>query len=233
MSLPISSMASNNKPLPMVRIGYVEFPPVASTNEQGKAEGTVIDILDKVLRHAGYNYSTTSYPTKRITSYLTTGKIDLWLGISSNPAFRDTTLVGDSEVYKITMQSYVIGNKPPVKVKQDLNNKTVIVMRGYSYGGWIDYIKDPANDISYIETNSHRSALMLLKVGRGDYLLDYKITVDHALQNLDINNIVATKLAEIPSYFVVSKHFPNAKKLLSDLEKSYKQLIGIGTLKQE
>jgi len=156
--------------------------------------------------------------------------IDLWVGLSTIPAFKGKTLVGDSEVLKITLRSYCIRTLPPIKVKEDMNGKSIIIMRGYSYGGWIKHIKDPANNVKYLESDSHDSAFRMLKAGRADYLFDYKSPATKALENLQVPGLEYNDLSTFSAYFVVSAKARNAAKLLHEIESSYKQLIADGAL---
>lgn len=157
-----------------LKMGYIEFPPVFSTNSHGKPEGILIDLAAKVIPEAGYEWEAFPYPVKRMSDYIAKGKLDLWIGLKTIPDFEGTTFKGDSEVLKITLKAYRTKNIPDIKKQGDLNGKSIIIIRGYSYGGWINYIKDVKNNIDFIETNNHKSAFRMLKAGRSDYVLDYQ-----------------------------------------------------------
>ncbi len=161
---------------------------------------------------------------------LSSGKIDLWLGLSTLPAFKGTTYVGESEILTVSMQSFSLPGKPFLKSQQDLNNKTIIVMRGYSYGGWIEYIKNPDNKVNYIEVNSYKSALRLLEIGRADYLLSYQSAVDKALVHYPIYKLQRYTLSSFTCHFIVSRRSHNAQQLLAKIERSYQQLLANGKL---
>lgn len=213
-----------------VKVGYIEFPPIFYTNEQGKPVGILIDLIRRVLPRAGFNWTAQSYPTKRMISNLVAGKIDLWVGLPTIPAFQGKTLVGQSEVFKITLRSFHIGEKRPVKSKTDLNDKKIIIMSGYSYGGWIHYIKDPLNRVQYLLTNSHESALKMLKAGRADYLLDYKYPAEKALETLEIPGLQHNEISALGIHFVVSSKAQDAAGLLEAIETAYQALLAEGTL---
>lgn len=213
-----------------INVAYIEFPPVFSTNSNNQAEGFLIDLTKAVMKKIGYEPEFASFPTKRMISNIVSGESVLWVGAAAIPDFKDNTYVGDNVVAKIDLRAYTIGKKDPVTKKEDLNGKSVIIMDGYGYGGWVDYIKDPKNGVKIEKTNSHESALKMLQSGRGDYLLDYKQAVESTLKVLTIKNIEFNDVSSIEAKFVVSKKFPKAEELLKKLEAAYIELKKEGKL---
>lgn len=221
----LSCKAYTAEDLAKIEVGYVEFPPMFSTNTQGVVQGRLADVLDKVITHAGYEFSAVALPPKRLFLYLSSGTIDLWLGLVPQSILQKEVLIGRSVVAELKLHAYAKKGTPALKDMHSLRNKDIIIIRGYSYGGWIEYIMDPLNNINVIETTDHIPGLHLLKKGRADYLLDYKSPIDFVLRNNKFENIQAFPLSRFPVRFVVSKKSSNAKKLLHDLESSYKNLI--------
>jgi len=207
-----------------VKVGYVEFPPLFSTSNDGSAQGELVDLLDKVLNRAGYQYVVSPYPPKRLFRYLNRGKIDLWLGLDNKEIIRERVLVGQSTVSELHLFAYSLPSAPQVIDFSSLNNKSVIVIRGYGYGGRMEYIKDPSNNITYIETPNHDSGLNLLKIGRADYFLDYQAPINVALRCIFFEQLNSTKLASFPIRFIVSNRSEAHTKLLKALETSFRAL---------
>lgn len=210
-----------------VKIGYIEFPPVFST-QNGKPEGYLIDLADMVLTRAGYQWTAQSFPTKRMVQELVDGGIHLWIGLSTLPQFRDKTLIGSSKVAEISLRAYTVGKKPPIVKKEDLSGKSVLIIRGYSYGGWINYIKEPANKVQYIETDDHVSGFRMLEGGRADYFLNYRSPAENALKKVTIQNLAFNDVSSFGAYFVVSKKAPKAEEFLKNMETAYKELVKEG-----
>ena len=213
-----------------VKVGYIEFPPVFSTNTAGKPEGVLIDLTGKVLEKAGYNWNATSFPVKRMARNLVTGDIDLWVGLATLPVFQGKTLIGDSEVLKITLQSYTIGVKPPIKSKESLSGKKIIIIKGYSYGGWINYITNSENSVAFTGTQNHTSAFKMLQAGRADYLLNYKLPSDTVLKKMAVPNLHYNTISQFGAHFVVSKKTYKAETLLMNIERAYEQLVKDGEI---
>lgn len=208
----------------VIRVGYIEFPPVFFTNDQGQPEGFLIDLTRNVIREAGYLSSFKTYPTKRMAQYLAEGKIDLWVGLPTLPEFQGTTYIGESKVAAIHLHSYSIGDKPPIHEKQDLVRKKIIILRGYSYGGWIKFIEDPSNNVDFQIVSSHSAGLQCLALGRKDYLLDYEGPVKNALKKTPVSGITSNKISSLNVFFVVSRKCPNAETVLKRLEDAYQRL---------
>ena len=207
-----------------IRMGYIEFPPVFSTNADGKAVGYLIDLTNKVALKAGYQVEAQSFPTKRMAKMIADGGLDLWVGLATLPEFEGTTYIGESAVATIELHAYTIGKQDPIFNKEDLIGKNILIMRAYSYGGLVGYIKDPKNRIHYMEVDSHTQGLNMLKAGRSDYFLGYRGPVSRVLEKIKVHNLQSNVISSLKAYFVVSKKSPFGKKLLIDLEEAYKQV---------
>ncbi len=214
-----------------LRWAYIEFPPVFFTDDAGKPAGSLIDIGAKVLDKAGFKWKAESFPTKRMIDCMVRGECDLWIGLATLPPFKDTTLAGKSDLLTITLCSYSIGDKPPIAKKEDLSGKSVIVLRSYSYGGWIHYIKDPANNVRYQEIpDDHETAFKMLAAGRADYLLDYAGPSAGVIEKLAIPDLRNAVLSSFGARMVVSKKTPHAETILQRLEAAYRELKDAGQL---
>lgn len=207
-----------------LRLGYIEFPPYTYTTESGEPAGLLIDLAKKIYPEAGFDFTATSYPVRRLANYIGSGDLDIWMGLKTLPEFEGKTYIGKAEIAELVLLSYTRGPKPPILKKEDLSGKSVIVMRGYSYGGWINYIEDPANKVNYINANKHDAAFKMLLAGRADYLLDYKDPSEKALETVKIPDLSSNLISSFPCYFVVSKELKNGQEVVDRLDKAYEKL---------
>lgn len=214
-----------------LKLGYIEFPPYTFTDESGKPAGLFIDLAKKVYPAAGYDFTAVSYPVRRLASYIGSGDLDIWMGLKTLPEFEGKSYVGKSVIGELVLRAYSRGKKPPISSQNDLNGKSIIVMRGYSYGGWITYIEDPKNKINHIKANKHDAAFNMLLAGRADYLLDYKDPSDTALQKIRIPDLSFNQISALPCYFVVSKKLPDGQDIVDKLDKAYEKLKKQGLVK--
>lgn len=215
-----------------LRIGYVEFPPMTYTDQNGEPAGLLMESAIKTIEKAGFDWEAVSLPANRIGSLMATGQIHVWLGLDTLPQFKGNTHVGAAVVEKLTLRAYTIGQKPPIHSLQDLNGKTLLILRGYSYGGWTSYIKNPANDIRYLEFNTHEKAFERLKILSERindlYLLNYKHPSDIVLQKLVLPNIQFNQISSFDMHFVVTKKMVEAEAILERIETAFQQLSASG-----
>lgn len=226
----ISSLAFSQT----IKIGYIEFPPMTYTDEQGNPAGIIIDITSKTLKKAGYKWTAKSLPTKRMANMLTKGHVQLWIGLSTLPEFKDKTYIGESVVEKLILRAYAIGNRKPILKQEDLIGQTILILRGYSYGGWINFIKDPLNQIKFIEFDSHEDAFKGIdnfSKNNKCYLLNYKHPSDIVLKKLNLSDIQFNDISSLNIHFVVTRQMPDAKIVLNRIENAFQQLQEDGALK--
>lgn len=216
----------------VIRMGYIEFTPVFYTDKNGVPQGLLIDLARKVVPAAGYGLEFKSLPVKRMANSLIKGEIDMWAGLKTLEGFKENTYSGDSRLLQICLNVYSIDEIPAITEKKDLNRKMIIGLRGFSYGGWINYLRDPQNEIDFIEVDSHESALKVLdrnnKAGNKCYLLDYEQPVKEALLSYSIENLQQSAINCLDAYFVISKKTPDAQNILHRLEAAYQELKNTG-----
>lgn len=207
-----------------IKYAYIEFPPITYTDQNGKPAGSLINIASRIFEKANLPWTAHAFPTSRMVKYLVEGEIDVWIGVTTLPELQDTTLVGNSTPMVLKFNAYSVDQQYRVKSPQDLVGKSVIIIRGYSYGGWINFIKDKNNNISYIEVNSHETALNALERKRAKIMLAYQSPMDAALENMPIENLQFTNILNLDCRIIVSKKAKNAEKLLQDLEAAFVSL---------
>lgn len=213
----------NDKPKTLV-LGYIEFPPYTYTNKQGEAEGIELELADKLVSSAGYQFETTSLPATRLIYYLKYGLVDIMIGLDTHPKLNEIALVSKKVLATIKLNTYFIGKKTPITTSQDLVNKKIIIMRGYNYGGLIDFILDKKNNVQYQTTKSHSSGFNMLLSKRADYFLAYQQPSQKSLDKSSIQNLHLTNLSKLPIYLIVSKKTPNAQAVFNRLEQAIDEL---------
>lgn len=156
-----------------LRIAYVEFPPVTYQTSDGTAAGTFIDITRKVAVEAGYTPEFLYLPIGRAYLYLTNGKIDAWPGVTNIPALDGEVLESWVSPSPIQLSAWYLEGTAPLTHFDQLQETTVITISGYTYGG-LSYWLQAQDRIRVTEAPNYRSALEMLKRGRGDYLFGHR-----------------------------------------------------------
>lgn len=204
------------------------------TDSHGQPAGFILDIAARSLEKAGFDWTAVSLPAKRLADSLAAGSVQVWLGLTTLPNFKDSTHAGKVVIKQLILKAYTIGDNRPIRDQQDLLGKTLIILRGYSYGGWINFIKDPTNNIGYLEFDSREKAYNRLeKLSKripDAYLLDYKYPSETVLSNLDLPNIRSNLISVLDMHFVVTRKMDGAKAILERIETAFQQLSASGAL---
>lgn len=221
-----------SKEISSLKIAYIEFPPATFSNDKEEPDGYVMNIMKTVVKEAGYHYTARPYPANRLIHNMIAGEADFFVGVSSLIQLTEHIIIGKETITNIYFRSYFLDDFGPILRKQDLLGKRVIIMRGYSYNGWANYIKSPQNNIQYFEADSHSQGLDALQNGRGDILLDYQGPATIALEEAGLSNIKKGNAFNQPLYFVVSKKAPHAQQLVNTLDATYRRLKKEGRFSQ-
>lgn len=217
------------KPLVVVA---VFFPPFYEIEKEGekviKISGINVDIVTKVLNAIGETYVLEYYPAKRLYSNLVKGSVDIFYGLNVPTEVAPYVLLSKNKINQITLRAYSSGSTVPIKKKEDLIGQSVIVTRGWAYGGFINYINDSANKIKISISDTHQNGFKMLKKGRANYLLAFERPTKATLKTLPNDYFTDLKwsppLFYADGHFVVSKKTPNAESLLRRMDLAYEKL---------
>ena len=213
-----------------LELGALDFPPFYFVKSSKHVEGLMIDIITKILKRASIDFIVRGYPPKRLYQNIADGKTNIWVGNKNVSVYEGKIIHSDFPIIQVELRVYTIGDKELPSKKEGLRGKNIITMRGYSYGGMIKFLEDPENKISSDPTSSHKTALLKLKAGRADYLLDFKYPVSKELETTEVENLKYSILFKIPIYIIVSKKTPNAEEILQKMVKAYHQLKKEGVI---
>jgi len=200
-----------------IKIGYIEFPPLFST-VNGIPQGELIALTHRVLEKAHLKGELKSYPVKRMTQLLVDGGLDLWVGLSTIPDFKNRTLVGATKLSTITLRSYFLGKTKEIREIENLRGHSVIVIQGYSYGGLISQLEDPKNGITLYRVVDHNDGMRALNVKRADYFFGYEGVVNSIFENAEINDLHSVVISSFDAYFVYQKNPRSQRSSLQNLK---------------
>src|SRR4051812_5260443 len=213
-----------------IKVAYVELPPYTYTDAAGSPQGSLVELLAKVSADAGYTYTAESAPARRLFQGVVDGQYDMFIGIKTPEVFQGTTIASNSVIAKIELHAWGLGAVPAVKAKEDLVGKQVIVLTGYSYGGWRTYFDDPANNVQVIEARTPEQALQLLSAGRAPVLLQYALPMAQALTTHPTADLKSNLISSLDCHFVVSLKRPDAAEMVRKLDFSFNKLKAAGAL---
>jgi polar amino acid transport system substrate-binding protein len=218
-----TSNSSFKKPDKPLIVGYIDFQPLYGTVNK-KPEGILIDITRKVFENLDLSYKQRSMPTKRLFSSLKKGRIQVWCGIKINE-LQASVWSGNEVLHHLTLNFYSLSKGLNIVKKSDLIGKKVILLLGYNYGGWGEYIRNKKNGVNFIDVKSHDDALRLLKKGRYQYLLNYRAPMNIALNKSPAPDLEQQTISKLPIVFNITKKMANSKELLKHLDSSLAKLV--------
>jgi polar amino acid transport system substrate-binding protein len=221
--------ANANDPRPVVQVGFYEFPPYSYSDSQGRPQGAILKLSERLLEHAGYRAQVRSYPSARLYNGLEEGTVHVWPGAAGKVALREHTLESRTPLGEIVLNLYFRRDTLMPRLPEDLKGRGVIVINGYTYWQGINQIlEDPALAIQQHRTGTHTAALEMLQRRRGDFLLDYQTPVDQARTRLGMSELPYIELQRIPTKWIVSRHAPGAEALRDALDRAYAELQAAG-----
>lgn len=219
-----TSFIASAQPKQLITVGYYEFPPASYTDSSDKPAGYMLELGRTLLTDAGYDVAFKALPSARLYTQLISGDIDLWIGASNKPELAGHTLEGTKVIGEITLAVFYHPDAKPPRLPEDLKNKKIILIGGYSYWPPVtQWLADSSLNLKLTRTRQHESAIAMLMRKRGDYLFDYLDPMLDAQRNMGLNELSLPyiKIYSAPASFVVSKRAINAEKLLADLETQF------------
>ena len=186
-------------------------------NERGQPDNPLLRVAAALFAKAGIPWHGKDYPAARMFNYLRDGTAQFSMLVKA-PALQDCCLLSKAPVTSSELRVYRAANKPPIQTNADLAGKRVITIRGYSYGGLLNFITDPRNSITNHSAIKHDVAFSMLEAGRADYLLDYAGPATEVLTAQPIAGVQFDVLSRQDVFLVLSRSYPEAQVVLSRLE---------------
>ncbi len=217
------------RPTPTITVGFYEFPPYSYTDSQGRAKGAILDLVEHLLRQAGYRAQMRALPSARLYAGLQDGSVQLWPGAPGKPDLLGHTLVSRNKLGEISLNLYFRRDTLLPRIPEDLAGRGIILIGGYSYWKPItDFLDDPLLQMQQHRTSTHAAALEMLQRRRGDFLLDYQNPVETTRRRLGMNELPFVELQRLPLHLIISKHTPNGAALRDALDRAYEELEAAG-----
>ncbi|WP_072682001.1 ABC transporter substrate-binding protein [Arcobacter sp. LA11] len=190
---------------------------IATVNGKEQPITPMLSVAKELFERANLSWNSTAYPAKRLFRNLKNGETDFSILVRAS-SLLESCIFSKKPVYSTDLNIYYIGDKPPVITKEDLIGKSIVTIRGYSYGKLRKFIEDPKNNITNEVTNTHNSAFRMLELGRVDYLLDYESAAKDIISKNSISKIQSNTINQLNVFLVLSKYYPNADELMKRLE---------------
>jgi polar amino acid transport system substrate-binding protein len=184
---------------------------------RGEAENPLFVLAEQMFSRAGIPWRLRSYPAARMFRYLEDGTAQFSILVAS-PALTRCCLVSEKPVAVAEIRVFHRAGLPVLTERAGLAGRSVITVRGYSYGGLKAFIADPVNRVIDSEAPDHVAAFRMLANGRGDYLLDYSGPAAEILARDPVAGLREEVVSRQPVYLVLVRSYPNASQVMARLE---------------
>lgn len=185
--------------------------------ENGEPDNPLLRVTSVLFSKADIPWHGKSYPASRLFAYLQDGTAQFSMLVRV-PALQDCCLYSKKPVTIAEIRAYRHSGTMPIRAKEDLAGKSVITIRGYSYGGLVNFLADERNQVNNHVTQAHASAFRMLANGRADYVIDYAGPANEVLAAEPIAGVKFDVIARQEVFLVLSRTYPNAQAVMDRLE---------------
>ncbi|MEH6650138.1 MAG: transporter substrate-binding domain-containing protein [Motiliproteus sp.] len=201
-----------------IRVALFNFAPFYSPNEQGQAQGILIDELTQLLDQLGCQRQITFYSAPLMLQKVANGQADLTMVID-HPMLRNTAIYSRNSMLELRLTSYQYQHTASIKRFEQLSQQRVIAIRGYGYGGLFDQLANTEMQVQLHFASNIEEGLELLKNNVGDYLLGYQRPINLILAQRDLPLIHSSRLQSEDVFLVMSSEYrdPELLKRLDQL----------------
>lgn len=216
-----------------IRVGGPIIPPYWEMQD-GKAAGSLVDLMTKVLAEAGFGMTTDIFPSARLAHEITTGAVDLVITMRHSRLDETPVLLRSVDPIAVLWLNLYSHREPfRFRAQTDLCGKTIVVVRGYGYGTLRSWLDQPENRVTLIEVNDAKAALLMVSTGRAPLALAYDINYDHAVAQFggDLPDVVTNPLTMLPAHLYLNRDTVRTPEaILAAIVAAHGRLIARGVL---
>jgi ABC-type amino acid transport substrate-binding protein len=217
-----------------VRLAGPDFVPYYQAVD-GRMTGPLADILTLIWTTAGFQTKGAIFPAPRLMQNLVDGSSDSSLLVRNQTLDQAATVLRSPRaITEMVLNVYSISGPVAVASRDDLRGRSIVVMRGYGYGGLRTWMDQTDNAITLQEANTVESAVSMLSAGRAPLALLYDVNFAAAIQALGKrpDNIVENPFQRVPLYIYVNRKVSSDPQATMDrLMAAYDALVQKGALR--
>jgi hypothetical protein len=213
--------ASAQAASPEIDFVYPEAPGVIFTNAEGHADGPLYKYMASVFEGAQVPFHATQYPLARLLDALKT-QSNAFSVLVYFPFLDECCIRSKEPNFVGDIAAYSMGELPPVTKREDFVGHSVITRLGNTFGSLTPFLDDPKNHIAHDVAPEYDIGFRMLKLRRADYFVSFSINAIAYLAEHPMGDIHCSVFDHTLLYFVLSKSYPDAEKMLARLEASAK-----------
>lgn len=216
-----------------LRVGGPIIPPYWERRD-GKPEGSLVDLMAKVMAEAGFGMTIDIFPSARLAHEITTGAVDLVITMRHSKLDEAPVLLRSPDPIAVLWLN-LYSHREPFKfaAQSDLRGQTIVVVRGYGYGSLRRWLDEPENQVTLIEVNDAKAALLMVSTGRAPLALAYDINYDHAVEQFGgaLPDVVTNPLTMLPAHLYLNRESVGSPEaIMAAIIAAHGRLIARGVL---
>lgn len=188
-----------------------------AVDAHGQPANPLLKVAGALFQRAGLPWSAAPYPAARMFENLRNGSANFSM-LVKGPAVEQCCLISRRPIASTELRVFHPPGTPPVQAVADLRGKSVILIRGYSYGGLLPQLQDAKNGVVVYTAVSHQAAFTMLGHGRADYLLDYSGPAREIMAAQPGFAFQHETLDHLNVHLVLWRGYPDAEATMARLE---------------
>lgn len=202
-------------------IAYIHFPPLLIVDEPDKGpeqvKGLLKDFMTDLTAACDYDVTLNYLSLNRFYSAVAKGDLSQVQVVPKGiEAFKDVLIYNDLPVATTVLNLYwnQTSDKSQGYNLADLNNQSVVVIRGYQYAGLLNKLEQNKS-IDIIAVDNIKSAKTLLMKNRAKFALMYEsMFIENKMPN---ENFKSSTVSSVRYYLTVHKSLERAEEILKCL----------------
>jgi ABC-type amino acid transport substrate-binding protein len=186
-------------------------------NDLGEPDNPLLHVASAILNQAGLPWHAKTYPANRLFKNLQDGTSNFSILVQAS-ALQACCIFSRKPIMAIELRAYWQGQKTPITNRDQLIGKSVITIRGFSYGGLREFINKPENRVTVNEASTHQAALQMLLHNRADYLIDYTGPASEVIAGSLAKDIESSILSRENVHLILAKSYPDATRVMARME---------------
>lgn len=185
----------------------------------GILENPLLKFSEAVFTELNIPWTAKPFPANRMFERLETGRSNFSILVQAS-RLKESCIFSSKPVTFSELRVYRKKTVSPINTIEDFRKKSVILIRGYSYGKIGAYLRNTSNGVATYEAPKHEAAFKMLNFGRAEYLLDYSGPSEEVLSQYPIEGVTHDLMTRLNVYFVLSRHYPNAEEMMIRFERA-------------
>jgi polar amino acid transport system substrate-binding protein len=201
--------------LAKIRIAYVDAPPYAYQDKANQANGQLIEMFRELALVINEEAQFIYLPHRRQIDFIEQGKVDLWAGQKDSLVNSELSLVSATPLFSMELQVYWKKGSPPMAALLDLQDKHLILISSYAYGGNYSALVTNSKSVTYVV--NHEDGFNQLFSADHKYLLGYQKIAQQVVDKFNIKGFQKASMAKYDLYLKLSKNYPNATAVMKKI----------------